>query len=186
MKLLLAFLLLSCSCSLYHQAFGDECLNYYRDERYASYKYTNYTIRAHQKTKDGIRVDTSGFDVDFDRIDMLTFELEGCLQQSIKRCGFRVKIAPDWQYYECSQRELFPCQLPEFRNGCLDDDCPCGCTGTNQDPSTVVVTPNLAAFKHELIHTVTHRDHGDPVFACEKPTPQILMCELDANWCVGD
>lgn len=177
------------SCTLIAMAFGAECLDYYRDERYAGYNYTSYTIRANEKTHDGIRVDRSGFEIDFDRIDQLTLELEACLQQSIKRCGFRVKIAPDSKYHACSQRELFPCRDPNFRPGCLEEACPCGCTGVNQYPSTVVVTPNLAAYKHELIHTVTHRDHGDPVFNCERQSAsaQTLMCEApDANWCVGD
>ena len=143
------------------------CPDLYTDPRTEHTYVTEYSIYPTEQTPQGIKVDPTKQNIDLVKIDTLTQELEECLKVSIRRCGFTVKVPDDWKYYQCSDRELFPCKDPSFQYGCAKLDCPCGCTGVVQYPSVAVVTPNLSALKHELIHIVTHRNHEDPVFLCQ-------------------
>lgn len=144
-----------------------DCSNVYVDDRYSEYDYTSYTINPNAVSPEGIEIDTSGFSVDLILLDQLTNETEDCLRISIRRCGFKVKIPEDWRYQECAGLELFPCKTPENKPGCESEVCPCGCTGIVQYPSVIVVPPDLRAYKHELIHTVTHEDDEDDSFRCQ-------------------
>jgi hypothetical protein len=124
----------------------------YADKRLENFKFTAYKFSANQKTPSGINIDTSGVDVDLVYIDEQTRALEECLGIEIKRCAVQVKIAPDWQADPSGQ--WFPCKA-----------VPSGmCAGINQYPSLIVVPPSAAAYRHELIHLVTRKDHGDPVY----------------------
>lgn len=137
-------------------------------------KITNYEVNPDTATLAGIRVDTSGFEVNLEWLDQQTTSLEECLGISIDRTGFVVKLAPDWRVSPCTGAELFPCSLaPSVCFGDQpqpDPECPCACGGVVQPPNILVLTPNLLAYRHELIHLVTHAAHGDPQFACENPT----------------
>ena len=130
-----------------------ECEDYYSDSRnITSYK-ANYDL----VTNRGLLVDTSGLPVSAEALDAKLSELEDCLGREILGQCIGVKIAPDSYISECTLTELFPCDFPEDRCAAIRPpgvDCPCNCAGVIQDENIIVVTPNLAAFKHELLHVI--------------------------------
>lgn len=131
-----------------------ECSDYYSDSK----NITSYEVDYDLITNRGLLVDTSGLPVSSEALDAKLLELEDCLGREILGQCIGVKIAPDNYISECTGTELFPCDFPE--NRCEEirspgETCPCNCAGVIQDGNIVVVTPNLAAFKHELIHVVT-------------------------------
>ncbi len=136
---------------------------------------TNYEVNPSTTTPNGINVDTSGFEeLDLEFLDRETIKLEQCLGISIDRPSVVVKIAPDWRISPCTGAELFPCTIEPtvcFGNQPPPDpECPCACGGAVQPPNIIVLTPNLVAYRHELIHLVTRVNHGDPRFEqCESP-----------------
>ena len=130
---------------------------------------TNYKVSASVQTSGGISVDSSGIDMDLNVLDSDADKTEICLGLSIDRDGFNVKIAPDWYVFQTDDgrsAQVFPCDLPPSYCG---NQTPCVCAGVVQPRHTIVVTPNLAAYRHELIHLVTGaKSHEDAVFArCE-------------------
>lgn len=131
-----------------------ECESYYSDSK----NITSYSVSYDLVTNRGLLVDTGGEPVSAEALDEKLMELEDCLGREILGQCIGVKIAPDSYISECTGAELFPCDFPEDRCAAIRPpgmDCPCNCTGVVQDGNIVVVTPNLAAFKHELIHVVT-------------------------------
>lgn len=138
---------------------------------------TAYVVRAESKTPSGIVVDTSGIPVDLESIDRLTRELEQCLRLTIDPDCLVVKIAPDWYVSECTNTELFPCDFP--KSWCdqirpADNPCPCNCAGVIQNGNIIIVTPNLRAYKHELIHVVSglsdaEIDSREDLTQCSRP-----------------
>lgn len=147
-----------------------DCENEYKLTELEGINPINIKINKFDKTNSGIRVDKSGLDVDLNKIDELTDQLESCLGIKIKRCGFRVKIHPKSTYYESISRELFECKLPSFPKDCEKEDPPCGCSGISLYPNTLVTTKSLGSYKHELIHIVTGiMEHSHAVFKrCQK------------------
>lgn len=136
---------------------------------------THYKVRPNTTTPKGINVDTSEMEIELAILDQETSALEQCLGITIDRPSVVVKIAPDWRISPCTGAELFPCSLePSVCFGSQpqpDPECPCACGGAVQPPNVIVLTPNLAAYRHELIHLVTRANHGDPRFAqCENPS----------------
>lgn len=134
------------------------CANAYRHDRYRDYKPpVTWDVKTDAVTPRGIRVDTAngagGVDLLL-RIDALVDEWEACYGQEVRRCGFRVKVIPP----------LLTVPVEGFFCGQGNSGI---CTGVTQYPDTVIVTPNLAALKHELTHAIAHRDHGDVLFRCE-------------------
>lgn len=130
-----------------------QCTANYADARYETSRVTNYPVPNTTRSPRGIAV---GPGVDPARVDALTSEVEDCLGVSIQACGIHaVIIAPDW--FTINSAQVFPCL----------DGIQGLCAGVVQWPATIITTPNLAAFKHELIHVVTRRLHGDPVFRCQ-------------------
>ena len=127
--------------------------NYYADSRYENYPFTSYVVRPKKTSPRGIRVDTSGADINLQYLDDQTAILEKCLNITINSCAVTVKIASDFTQEPSGQ--WFPCAVPGGKK----------CAGVNQYPNILVLPPNLRAFRHELIHLVTHKEHGDPVFS---------------------
>jgi hypothetical protein len=130
---------------------------------------TNYDVSADVQTPGGISVDSSGADIDFNAIDSDTDKTEICLGLSINRDGFNIKIAPDWYVFQTDDgrsAQVFSCDLPPSYCG---NRPMCVCAGVVQPPHTIVITPNLKAYRHELIHIVAGTNsHEDTVFArCE-------------------
>lgn len=129
------------------------CENY----RTNSVNITDYDVNMDVVSEEGIYVDRSDIEVDLGELDRLTREVEECLGKTINYWCLAVKIAPDSYVSECTGTELFPCDFPENRCDKIrppGEDCPCNCTGVTQDGNIIVVTPNLGAYKHELIHIV--------------------------------
>ena len=174
-------------------AFGEQfkCANAYTDAAYdpaaGAPKYTAYQISSTKKTAGGIAVDGSGFETAaiLALIDRKTAEVETCLRGKrpalrIRRCGFTVKIATDWGYAvsggivphalatpeQAAAQQVFPCQVGPSNL----------CYGINQFPSTIVVPPDLAAYKHELIHAVLHLRHN-PAVSDANLDPAFLTCQ---------
>lgn len=161
LRALMVSLLLLCTSAccgpMYNTVAASWCDSYYVDPRYEQTRYpVRFKFRPDAITPQGIRVDTSGLPVDLLRIDDLTDEFEACYGKPVKRCGLRVKIVPP-TLVTPDGRESFYCGTGETGF----------CTGLTQYPALVLVTPNLAAYKHELVHDVAHRDHGDRLFRCE-------------------
>lgn len=128
---------------------------------------TDYDVSPSVQTLGGIDVDPSGMDINLNAIDRDTEKLETCLELSIDRGGFNVKVAPDWYVFPDDRRaQVFPCDLPPSYCG---NKPMCVCAGVVQPPRTIVITPNLKAYRHELIHLVAGAHfHDDAVFArCE-------------------
>jgi len=76
---------------------------------------TDYQVEPDAVTPGGIRVDTSGNEIDLDRLDDLTAEFDACVGMTVDRSGVVVKIAPDWYVSPCTGSQLFPCRLRRHR-----------------------------------------------------------------------
>jgi len=137
---------------------------YKMPEVYATTNYTSYSVHPNRFTKSGIRVDTSGFDIDLQKVDSLVNDFEKCHGSSIERRAVVIKIAPDWRWSSEAQRQIFPCRIG--KSICGKDVC--DCMGILQYAGTVVATPDLSALKHELGHLV-NRDYKESaeVFRCQ-------------------
>lgn len=159
-----------------------KCSNSYVNGIYENYPMTKYIIDHNntKTTKSGIRVDISNQGVDLDKIDTLTDDVEKCLRgfgyKAVKRCGFTIKIAPDWRQQDCAGGQLFPCVNAGFSAGCEKNECACGCYGAIQYPSFIITTPDLKSYKHELIHLVTFSVHGDQEKDLDK-IPKVFSCQ---------
>ena len=103
------------------------------DNHYANV--TTYSIQPNTKTPSGIQVDTSGFYIDLDAIDIKVLNVENCLKAkypngvlppdvvtngqcirntfdtTIHRDCMKVKVASDW-HVGCSGEQVFPCNIP--------------------------------------------------------------------------
>jgi len=147
----------------YYNCNGDEkgyCIS--------SYQQVDEDFSQTAVTEKGIRVDTSGNDVDLAALDRLVDEFELCNGDvTVDRTGFKVKIASGWYVSECTGNQKFDC---EFQGGAPPSTtgCSVGCAGSVIKGNLVVVTPNLAALKHELTHLVFDiEDHSHERFKCE-------------------
>lgn len=138
------------------------CPANYRDDRYEQARFTNYPVPTTHKSKRGFAI---GPGVDGDKVDAVADSLARCLGVPVHACGLHaVMVAPDWTLapgQPLGGTQVFPCvNGPDGRYGL--------CTGINQWPATVIVTPDMAALRHELIHAITHQDHGGDAFVrCE-------------------
>lgn len=161
------------SCALLAVAGDSDCSRAYTDPQLELMWSHPHRPAFSARTPMGIAVDAAGSSVDLAEIDRLTTQVTRCLNDlgayrgSVRACGMRVMVAPDWRFQECAGRQLYTCESPEFEAGCENQLCPCGCAGHVQYPGIVVVTPDLAAYKHELVHLLTRRPHGDPAFSCQ-------------------
>ncbi len=162
--ILLLALLPSCALLSFSRPLFDSCEADYRDERYAQMRYTQWAFTKDAVTRGGVVVDFGDGAPDpntMARIDGIIERTGACLGMTIQGCALRVKIAP---VFECAGVQVFQC-LPVDEKMLGPGQCG-GCTGANEYPSTLVVTPDLAALAHELIHAVTHKEHGAAEFRC--------------------
>lgn len=63
-----------------------------------------------------------------------------------------------WYTSSCTSRQLFLCNDPGYctRSSSREEgECGCNCNGAIQDNQTLILTPNLLAFKEELIRLVS-------------------------------
>ncbi len=161
---------------------------------------THYETNIDVTTVSGISIDRSGYQIDLQKLDKLTDELELCLGDVydayyerkdfwIDRSCLNIKIAPDWFTAPCPDTpEVFPCELQpllcdykeeRLERGCAETDYfkldGCYCAGIIQDGNIIIVTPDLAAYKHELLHVLL--DANDPI------PPPFDQCEHGASAC---
>ncbi len=127
---------------------------YYADQRYEGTHWTDYgTYEPQWRTASGINVDYSGHPISGASLDALTDYVESCLGQPIRRCSLSVKVHEDFRQ-EPNGGQWFEC----VGNG--------RCSGVVEYPAIMVITPGLQAYRHELVHAVTHADHGSMEFEC--------------------
>jgi hypothetical protein len=146
---------MSCAAEVHSAA----CRQVYTDERRLNA--TAYEFNPHVVSQDGVYIDDSGNHLDPLQVDLLFSEVEECTGQYIYRCGIGVKIADDWIEVP-PYGQVFPCGNASETELCY---------GIAQEPGIVVVTPDLAALKHEILHYLitSEDDHEDETFKrCEK------------------
>lgn len=152
---------------------GGQCY----DGNYANV--TAYRISPDASSPSGISVDGS---VDLAKLDALTDSVEGCLNSKfpdgkmpaelvvaahclsdhvelhVHRDCLKVKVAPDW-HVGCQGEEVFPCSIDpvlcEAKGFTPTPECPCECRSAIQDNGTIVVTPDLLMYEHDLIRLQT-------------------------------
>lgn len=187
------FLLLGI-CLILNDCYSEVCL-------YRSYvSQFDYKVKISDTTPDGIQVDTSGQDIDLDKLDRLTRETELCLEAEFgnppvipedvmlegectsnsfalpfhREC-FDVKVPNDWVMSCDGTQQLLPALAPQ--QGCLDkglepnSDCPCRWRGGLQNSNTIVTTPSMIIYKDPLIRFGT---------GCNNPwnNHQLARCAL--------
>jgi hypothetical protein len=149
----------------------DSCYrNWYRNG-------TNYRVTPDVRTPEGIAIDTTGHQIDLNRVDSLTTALEQCLERTINRSCFAIYIVNDWYTSAVdAQQQVFTCSYgngpceSKIESGRLlrenvcrkppNEPCPpgtyrCGCRGAIQDDFYIIVTPDLRMYTAELARMVT-------------------------------
>lgn len=131
-------------CAIFSQWFT-YCPTNYTDGRYEVMRYTNYPVPATHKSPRGIAV---GPGVDGEEVDRLTGEVEACMGVRVHECAIHaVMLAPDWFVSpDPSHTQVFPCRDTPPENLCH---------GVNQWPATIIITPDLHAYKWELVRLLT-------------------------------
>ena len=163
-------LLILCSCNT------DPC--YYRMYDWGF----NYETNPNHTTKYGIKVDTSGQNVNpliFDMVDQMAQEVEQCLDPKFtckrddtppkicKGCLI-VKIPNDWSFSnKDSRQQVLSDRAPD--EACKNSDPPCYWRAGLQDGYIIITTPNLFLFKDPLIK---HMTRCDDVWY----TPELSKC----------
>jgi hypothetical protein len=136
--LLASALIYACAPAPWEQKYG-----YYLDRS------PNYDVNP-VVTPGGVRYDG---EVDVEQLDFLTNQLESCLERSIDRSSFVVKIPNDWTYSCDGTEEVLPF-VSVFDKTCkgqtATETCPCRYRAVLQEPNVVVVTPNLKLYRDAL------------------------------------
>jgi hypothetical protein len=122
--------------------------------------YPAYTFEATYRTRSGIEVDTSSNEYPralATSVDIAVGQLEACLETSIDRSSFRVKIPDDWSYSCDGSDEVLPFTAVTgmCKGKTATEECPCRYRAIVQCPDIVVVTPNLLLFKDALTRLLT-------------------------------
>jgi hypothetical protein len=103
----------------------------------------------------GVRYDG---ETDVQQLDFMTDQLEACLERSIDRSTFVVKIPSDWTYSCDGTEEVLPF-VSVFDRSCkgktATETCPCRYRAILQEPNVVVVTPNLKLYHDALTRLLT-------------------------------
>lgn len=122
---------------------------------------TSYSYKPNKTTPKGYRIDTNDQEVDLVSIDCIIETMKTCfmskgnLENEFEtpdpEC-LKIVIADDW-FHPINKEtgevleniQIFPCDLPGAQ----------GCAGVVQNNQIIIVTPDLAALGHELIHVQT-------------------------------
>lgn len=139
-------------------------------------RFVDYIPAPDLLTPAGIEVTSNGNAVSLRDIDRIVDEYKTCA--GVERLPyFEVLIPPStmpdgggWYISPCTGNQIFPCSLPPTACGAVVEGCPCRCSGAWDDEfDLVVVTPNLKALAHELIHVQLQAGgHSSPLFEkCE-------------------
>lgn len=129
------------------------CPTTYADDRYHAMgvDITHYVVPAHMsKSQRGVPI---GPGVDGKIVDATFEQISSCLGIRFEPCAVHaVMIAPDWSVYPGTTTQVFPCNDP--RPGATKL-----CTGANQWPGTIIITPNYYALPWEIARMLLR---GDP------------------------
>jgi len=157
-KALLAALLFAQGCVCLSLLAPFDCSNAYVGQPWDHNEMVRLTFRGNVKTPLGVTVDTSGHPVDLKAIDEVLEETAACLGVSLRPCGLRVKIAPD--FLDFDGRLAFPC----------GQDGTFVCEGAIMYPATMVVTPSFRkSLRHEAIHILGQQPgHGEAFQRCSQ------------------
>lgn len=150
------------------------------EARYRFPDQTSYDVSPEKTTKTNIAVDTSGLNINLDKIDRLTSEVEECLSKlpplskedvmngqcvsatlelPIKRECLTVKVASDWFLSKYEYNGTHHQQLPYTNGGqCSYKGLPTGVCWYRcgiQDNLTIVVPPSFYLYKDPLVRIAT-------------------------------
>jgi hypothetical protein len=141
-----------------------------------------YDVHAMSVTPQGIHFDPSGQDISGALIDRLTDEVEMCLQKSIDRGSFVVKIPSNWSL-SCDKTQQLLTGDDAPNSGCdakglpNKEGCPCSWRARMQWPNVVVTTPSFYLYKDALTRFVTRIQNpwADPwAVKCVTPSTSPL------------
>jgi hypothetical protein len=109
-------------------------------------------------TLGGVRYDNEVGDLlDVQQLDFHTDQLEACLERSIDRSSFVVKIPSDWTY-SCDGTEEVLSFVSIVDRTCkgktATETCPCRYRAVLQEPNIVIVTPNLKLYRDALARLI--------------------------------
>lgn len=156
---LVSVLIAACAPAPFGQAYG-----YYLDRD------PSYSVNP-VASPGGVRYDSEVGDLlDVSQLDFLTDQLEACLERSIDRTSFIVKIPNDWSYSCDGTEEVLPF-ISIVDKSCKGKDateeCPCRYRAVLQEPNVVVVTPNLKLYRDALSRLLldTSNTWNDPNIA---------------------
>lgn len=157
----------------------DEC------ETYTYRTNTDYSINVTDTTPNGIDVDTTGQDIDLERIDRIFNYVYDCIRNSFpdmiitgdvleqgycqnseiikenvcKRCMI-IKIPDNWIMSKDGKEQMLQDEAPA--QGCIDkglcedyNDCPCHWRALVNQDNKIVVTPNLRLLNDALLRYIT-------------------------------
>lgn len=159
--LLATLLFTACTQAAWEQRFG-----YYLDRS------PSYSINP-VASPGGVRYDNEVGDLlDVQQLDFLTDQLEACLERSIDRNSFVVKIPDDWSYSCDGTEEVLPF-VSVFDKSCkgktATEECPCRYRAVLQEPNVVVTTPNLKLYRDALSRLILNT-------AVTWDNPEIASC----------
>lgn len=141
--LLATVLIAACTPAAWEIRFG-----YYLDRS------PNYPIANIVASPGGVRYDSEvGELLDVVELDWMTDSLEACLERSIDRSSFVVKIPSDWTYSCDGTEEVLPFVSVVDRTckgRTATEACPCRYRAVLQEPNVVVATPNLKLYRDAL------------------------------------
>lgn len=157
------------------------------DWGYACGTFDSIPVSAKLNTASGIEYDPSGQPINPALIDRLTHEVEVCLNTSIDRSSFGVKVVSDYKL-SCNEpgwgvsqqlNVLAPEDACEDKNQTPDPACPCRYrsgieqgNGNDNGKDTLITTPSFYLYKDVLIrHTLNVIDPWTAELApCATPT----------------
>lgn len=135
-------------------------------------KLDSYPAHPSTRTSAGVPVTENGQHIDLERVDQISAETAECLAQKLPPWELVIVPPADhsaeigWYISPCTGSQVFYCHLPEGP----DPVCPVRCAGVairGQGPVRVLVTPNLAALAHELLHVAGYSHSDWPFGQCE-------------------
>lgn len=96
-------------------------------------------------------------------------------QIEIKSC-LMIIVPPDWYTSQCTEEEVFPCEVPV--QSCVNkgqdpnSPCPCACRAITQGLNSIITAPNMELLPAQLTQIMTGCDQiwGIPLAECGNPT----------------
>lgn len=136
----------------------------------------HYELSDIRVTPGGVRYDDSGQNLSPEFIDRATDDVENCLERSVDRSSFFLKVPSDWTYSCDGTDQVLPFQTYDktCKGKTATEACPCHFRALVQCPNIVIATPNLLLYKDALIRFITSSTNPwESEFAtCATPTKE--------------